>query len=115
MKRTNKPSPRASNEEESGFAAWRKSKQSSQVADALAWRKAYQRAIDEEIASPTVMKILLDGQSKRTSLWKHLVDAEQKPFTSFAAFCAAPLPHGLGTPVDDLRRLRRVLAFNGRD
>ncbi len=112
-----KTSPRSGADyaDKSGFAAWQKSKRGNQVADALAWRKAYQTAIDGQSASAAVMKTLLDGQSKERSLWQYLTDAEHKPFTSFAALCAAARPQGLGTPVDDLRRLRRVFAFNGRD
>ncbi len=105
----------AEGSKESGFAAWQKSKRGDQVAAALAWRKAYQTAIDAQSATALVMKMLLDGQSKERSLWKYLTDADHKPFTSFAAFCAAALPLGLGTPVDELRRRRRVFAFNGRD
>ena len=96
-----------------GFAEWQRSKRGDQVADALAWRKAYLAAIDAKSASPDVMKTLLDGQSKNRSLWKYLSDAQGKPFGSFAAFAVADPPLGLGTLVDDLRRLRRVLRFNG--
>jgi hypothetical protein len=94
------------------FEAWRKSRRGSEIDEAVAWRKLYLDAITAEAASAEVLAKIYDGQSKKRSLWKYLADADEKPFTSFAAFCAAAPPRGLGTPVDDLRRLRRVLRFN---
>lgn len=96
-----------------GFDAWRSARRGADVDDAIRWREAYRKAIDEKSATAEVMALLFDGQSEKRSLWKFLKGPDDDPFTSFAAFTAAEPPFGLGVPVDDLRRLRRVLRFNG--
>jgi hypothetical protein len=110
-KKTAPPAPEKA-KPRAGFDEWRDAKRGSEVKDAHDWRTAYLAAIDSEAASPDVMAVLMNGQSKERSLWKYLTDAKAKRFSSFEAFCAAPPPFGLGKAVDELRRLRRVFRFN---
>jgi hypothetical protein len=71
-----------------------------------AWCKALRLSLQNVVKSiATVPEKVRDYVERAVAhrAWVHWRDADGKPFRDFDAFCAAPLPHGLGRPFSEIR------------
>jgi hypothetical protein len=70
------------------------------------WCKALRLSLQNVVKSiATVPEKVRDYVERAVAhrAWVHWRDADGRPFRDFDAFCAAPLPHGLGRPFSEIR------------